>query len=103
MAIDYGKIKHNGVTINLTEQAYISNYGTDGDVRYYADGVDTKGNKYQVSWELTPERQEQEERHHTERHGDTYDGVECNCCDDESEACDWDNPCEVVLTEDCDE
>lgn len=96
MAIDFGNIEYNGVTITLTEQAYASNYGTDGDVRYYAAGVDDKDNKYQVSWELTPEWQEQQERHRTERHGDTYDGVECDCNDDESTACNWDAPSAVV-------
>lgn len=90
--IDYGAVEINGLTINLTEQAYVSNYGTDGGVRYYAHGTDAEGNDYRVAWDLTPEREEQDRRHRSERHGDTYDGSPCDCNDDESTACDWDSP-----------
>ena len=41
----------NGLVIHLTQDAYVSNYGTDGGVRYYAAGTDDEGNDYQVAWD----------------------------------------------------
>jgi hypothetical protein len=89
--IDYGTIKFDGITITFTQWAYADNYGTDGDIRYYAHGVDANGNKYKVAWDLTPERIEQERIHREESH----DAINCDCNDDESIACDWDNPVSV--------
>jgi hypothetical protein len=49
--------------------------GSDTGERYYrASAVDAEGNDYRVRWEL-------------------YEGFEG---EDESEACDWDSPSEIV-------
>jgi hypothetical protein len=87
---NFGDVTVDGTLIHLTQQAFIENYGTDGDVRYYAHGVDEAGVQYRVAWELTPERKEQEERHRADGHV----GL-CDCNDDESIACDWDAPVEA--------
>ena len=73
---DYGSVKHNGMTLALTQDAYCENYGTDGSVRYYAQAKDATGNLYRVAWDTTAEWDEREPEDRS----------------DESEACDWSNP-----------
>jgi hypothetical protein len=51
--MNYGTVTYNDKTIHLSQQAYADNYGTDGDVRYYAHGVDDNGVEYRVAWETT--------------------------------------------------
>jgi hypothetical protein len=65
-----GDVTYTGITVHLTQQAYSNNYGTDGDVRYYAKGVDDEGNEYMVTWE-------------------TYDNA--GEIENEDEMCDWDD------------
>lgn len=43
----------NGLTVTLTDDATMDNYGTDGEVRYYASAVDAAGNEYRVAWDTT--------------------------------------------------
>ena len=71
----FGTINHNGKTLTLTQQAYLHCDGSDTGERYYrASAVDAEGNDYRVRWEL-------------------YEGFDG---EDESEACDWDSPSEIV-------
>ena len=58
----------NGVTISLTQQAYLS--GTNDAPRYEARAVDADGNEYTVTW--TPYENFME-------------------LEDESDCCDWDD------------
>ena len=74
---DFGTITFNGQVFTLTQEAYADNFGTDGGVRYYAGAVDTDGNEHQVTWGLKISIED-------------YKNLE-----DESNACDWDNPISV--------
>ena len=77
-ATQNGTATFDGVVYALCQQAYIDNYGTDGGVRYYATAIDADGNKYKVTWE-------------------TIEYDDGHVSDDESDACDWDNPISVDL------
>lgn len=87
-AAKFGAVEHNGLTLALTQQAYVSNYGTDGGVRYYAAAVDAEGNEYRVEWDTTPAWDEADEA--------AQNGDDNGYCDDESNACDWDTPAKVT-------
>ena len=74
------KLKDNEYT--LTQEAYLS--GTPEDPYYTALSLAKNGQVYQVIWDIYPEH---------------FD------CDDASNACDWNNPREMVpvgLIIDCD-
>ena len=77
-AKQYGTVTYEGVEYALCQQAYCDNYGTDNQVRYHATAIDIDGNQYKVTWET----------------------IEFDCGElpeDESDACDWDNPISVDL------
>lgn len=86
---DFGTVAHDGKTLILTEQAYMDNYGTNGAVRYYAHAVDYDGNIYRIAWDTTAAWDDECEK---AKNGE-YSGY----LDDESNACDWDNPAEIEL------
>ena len=81
MTQDFGTVAWNGNTLRLQQQAYCDNYGTDGAVRYYAHAIDENGNCYRVAWDTTA----------------AWDAREPEEANDESDACDWDNPVEIIL------
>lgn len=85
---DYGTVTFNGKVFALTQDAYFDNYGTDGGVRYYASAVDTDGNKYLVAWGTTEKWNEAQQEY-------KVTGEVNGCIEDESNACDWDNPVSV--------
>ena len=64
-----------GTLVDLKSEAQINNYGTHGEVAFYATGMDKNGNKYNVMWH-------------------TLDGWNGQ---DEGDACDWDNPSKIDL------
>lgn len=66
---------HNGKTITLIQDAYAD--GGIDHTYYTAAAEDADGNQYQVNWTIT--------------HPD-FESLE-----DESEACDWDNPSSIEL------
>ena len=71
----YGTVQHNGMTLTLTQQAFLTCDGSNTGERYYSAGaVDSEGNNYRVRWDIY----------------DGFDGA------DESEACDWDEPSLIV-------
>lgn len=88
---NFGTIKWGAVNITIDTQPEIGNYGTDSDVRYYASGSDAHGNEYAIEWEYLLTDHIMGEDGHCIL--DTCGGY----CEDESNACDWDNPikCEV--------
>jgi len=71
LAKRYGTVFLGHYKYWLLDNARMDNYGTDGDVRYYAKAVDRHGNEYRVAWETLPDYS------------------------DETSACDWDRPVEV--------
>jgi hypothetical protein len=105
----YGTVAFKGTEYTLTQQAYITNDGTDGDVCYKATAVDIKGVEYMVTWETTSEFDESQELYNLEQHNEDElseedkermqelidNEVNSALCEDEAEACDWDNPVAV--------
>lgn len=79
----FGDIIHHGVVIHLTQQAFCDNYGTDGQVAYYAHGQDDAGNDYKVIWQTTAAWDAAQ----AAATPDEYSSL----LDDESNACDWDS------------
>ena len=98
------------LTVTLTAEPYCDNYGTDGEVRYYAHAVDDQGNEYRVAWEVTDEWADGQELYDramslTDQHRDLTEEEEAEIeaydlvsaiVEDESNACDWDNPVEII-------
>lgn len=103
----FGTLKFRGTEYTLTQQAYVSNYGTNGVVRYYASAVDITGKEYEVTWETTLEYDEAQElctlennsfltEEDEERMQELIEkGVHSAYFEDESNACDWDDPASV--------
>lgn len=110
----YGTVNFQGRKYWLTNQAQADNYGTNGDVRYYASAVDRGGKTYRVAWDTTEkwraaqeqfalrmkleypasetEQTQNEYNAHVDNHGDlSY------YSDDEANACDWDKPTTVEV------
>ena len=87
MGQENGTVEHDGDTIYLTQQAYVSD---DGQT-YRSRGVDIDDNGYRITW--------------INLYADHRCGHDGNCavegcngwCEDESNACDWDNPLSVEL------
>ena len=82
----HGTVNHNGITIYLTQDAYCFNDGV-----YAAAGKDVAGNVYEVRWNTT---QAWDDACEAAKNGDITGFVE-----DESHACDWDEPYQVELVE----
>lgn len=80
-----GKCRHDGVDLALAADAVMDNYGTCGEVRYYADAFDRNGAEYRVTWGTTQKWDDRSEN------PEEYE----SWLEDESNACDWDNPIEV--------
>jgi hypothetical protein len=82
-------VNFKGKVFTLTQDAYADNYGTDGEVRYYASAVDSDGNVYRAIWETTEEWNEAEAAYKATGEVNGY-------IEDESNACDWENPIDVM-------
>lgn len=74
------KVNFEGKEITLTQDAYLD--GTHAAPHYQAAGVDAAGNEVIVKWEIL-------------EHWLNEDGSLNGELEDESDACDWDNPVEV--------
>jgi len=98
----FGKVVFKGAEYTLQQDAYVENYGTAGQVRYYATALDADGGEHMVAWETTEEWDsatalyQQALTDATDECGNIKDMPDCGILDDESYACDWDNPVEVV-------
>jgi len=91
------------------QDPYIDNYGTDGDVVYKAPVIDEDGYEYIMMWDTLEEFDESGELAALESYSDLSEeqkermqeleekGVYSGLCEDESNACDWDNPVSVTL------
>jgi len=77
-----GDVEYKGKKLYLLQQAYIDNYGTDGEVIYKTTAIDEDGKDYTVIW--TPYNNDGE--YYYDDEGNYRGNVE-----DESNACDWDN------------
>ncbi|MDW0112195.1 hypothetical protein QT711_03295 [Sporosarcina saromensis] len=74
------KVTFEGIEYTLTQEAYLT--GTHGNPYYEASGIDADGNEVTVTWEIKD-------------HWLDKDGILNGLLEDESEACDWDNPMSV--------
>ncbi len=109
---EFGTVSHNGIELAISQVAYCDNYGTDGEVRYYASAEDQEGNEYQVAWDTTAKWDEAGELYNLElkqeQRPESFDdedqermdelmadGVHSYLIEDESNACDWDNPVSI--------
>lgn len=121
MKKDHGTVNYEGKTYRLTQDAFVNNVGTSGEYAYYAHAIDDKGDEYLVTWTQTEEFRKVDadyclamslvdERNHRPLYKDEqaeYDrlvdeGYIVNntpyppsLLDDETLACDWDNPIDV--------
>ncbi len=75
--MDHGTTECDGVTYQVTTQPECGNYGTDGDIAWYADGADPEGRPVRITWVPTAEYLESDQT-------------------DDGEACDWDHAESVV-------
>lgn len=89
-ALINGYVMLDGVMIVLTQPAYARNYGTDGGVRYFAAGEDPNGEQYMVEWDTCLAWDEAGRQYKDSDYEDMP-----SILDDESNACDWDNPVEI--------
>lgn len=108
---DYGTVTFKGENYILTQQAYIDNYGTDGEVKYYAHAEDEEGRTFKVVWETTSiwdlagelYNLELKEKYQSqnfteedaERMEELSEDYSSDYIEDESNACDWDKPVDV--------
>jgi hypothetical protein len=83
--MNHGSVNQNGIEITLTQEAYCSNWG-----EYRASGKDDQGNRYEVIWDTTMAWDEAQ----AELKSNPED-VCLSFIEDESNACDWENPREV--------
>ena len=94
---DYGTVTYEGVTYTLTQDAYVSNYGTNDGVAYYASAVDAAGTEYKVTWLTTAEYDAANERVQAAYKADQDpDYADLSLVEDESNACDCDTPYDVA-------
>ncbi len=89
--MNHGTVNYEGKELNLTEEAYATNYRDY--VRYEAHAADANGNTYLVQWDTTSEWDNDIEA----AQADT--SVFPVKLDDESNACDWANPVEITELE----
>lgn len=96
-------ILFKGKKYTLISDAQAENYGTTGEVRYYARAIDDEGDEYLVCWQTTVEwenanrfallssrLEELTEKEHNE-YCELYEIPLCSI-DDESNACKWEYP-----------
>ncbi len=107
LAAEYGTLEHEGETLYLLNQATADNYGTCGEVRYYATAIDAHGVEYNVEWDTTEEwdlaaeldwlksqlRLSEEEQERLEE----LQSMTLPDVSDESNACDWTAPTRVTM------
>ena len=88
------------LAVAMTQNAYMDNHGTDGGVRYYANGVDVFGNTYHIAWDTTQAWDDASDRINAAlKNGEASDYLDVGLLQDESNACEWDSPASVVMTD----
>jgi len=101
----YGTVKINGTEVDLLQQPYMENFGTDGDVAFYSTAI-LDDTEYEVIWHTTEEwddscwiaHYDNADEWYQDDHKDHYEELmtkyEDNppmTFDDQSQACDWDD------------
>ena len=117
MSKKYSTVEFEGKTYALTQDAFVDNYGTNGDVCYRAMAIDEQGNKYNVIWyldeayekngkdynryiKLTDLSEHQPLDDDEQSEFDTLiDDGQPSPNEDESNACDWDEPAHITFYE----
>ena len=89
-----GTLTYKGKEYTLIQQPYIAGVGIEQwrseEVYYLANAIDSKGNKYEVEWELNEYTKEMYAE--LERQRELGETPNYSLVEDESTACDWDNP-----------
>ena len=88
---NYGTVTYKGKEYMLTQQAYIT--GTNEEPYYLANAIDSEGNEYEVEWYLNKDTKEAYDE--IERQRELGEVPNYSLVEDESNACDWDNPTEI--------
>ena len=81
----HGTVNHNGAELELTQEAYCSNWG-----EYRATAKDAEGNEYEVIWSTTQAWDDEQAAFKADP-----ENYVSSIADDESNACDWENPIEI--------
>ncbi len=107
MNTEFGTVEYGGREYELTGQALADNYGTEGEVRYYANAIGPGGNSYRVAWETTERWNLSQERETLRADSFLSDDEKERLAElemlvlpdvsDESNACEWDSPVRVTL------
>ena len=85
-AAKFGNVTHGTAILALTQQAYASNH--QDSIRYYASAIDAEGNEYRVAWDTTAAWDAAEDAYRADPNESPND--------DESLACDWSCPAEIL-------
>lgn len=94
MAQDFGTITCDAGTFELLQDAYPENYGTDGGIRFYASARGVGGDTCRLGWDTTQAWKDNEAANQAALSaGEIPDDL------DYSDACDWQKPNEVILTD----
>lgn len=94
---NYGTVTYEGKEYILIQQAYIMGVGieewSNEEVYYLANAIDSKGNEYEVEWELNEDTKKA--YNEIERQREAEELPNYSLVEDESTACDWDRPVDV--------
>lgn len=90
----YGMVVFNGIEYVLTQQAYPDHY--KNGVRYFSSAMDKNGNMALMEWETCDDWNEASELWETMHHESIMDDLP-GILEEESNACDWDNPINVTI------
>lgn len=94
---NYGTITYKGKEYLLIHQPYIVDARTERwrneEVYYLANAIDSEGNEYEVEWELN--EYTREAYNELARQREFEETPNYSLVEDESNACDWDNPIDV--------
>ena len=95
-----GFVIDRGVVVYLTQQAYYGHDNMQGGSlpAYFANGVDVDGNEYQVVWHLAADYDAAYDRvNEATLIGEPPEHEDITFLEDETLACDWENPYRVEL------
>ena len=84
-------MKYKGKQLTLNENAYIA--GTRENIIYLATATDEDGQQYEIEWAINEETQKAYDE--IERQRELGETPNYSLVEDESNACDWDNPIEI--------
>jgi hypothetical protein len=114
---NHGTARIHGVTFTLTEQPYYDNYGTKGEIRFYALALSPEGKPVKLTWETTGNYDASCELYNLVEYSKceedcdcedcqrieylkSLDGVNMNDAESLENACEWEYPIDVEYLDD---